>query len=282
MRVVVGDWLLKNICFIYGNHSRPFWLHQNEKNPLYSYPAEQAVIMQQPWISATSRRRIWRDFVSHWICTYRWNIRHLPVQEKTAWHWLLWSQWQGNELCTCDTSIIPLVSPTCCAVGFPSNHPPTPQEKTRGKTLSKQCWDAGLHQPGTLHVSCNAVARTENPSARAVAAQHCKLLSLVNWNYFSLLTSVLAFHLVRKLNLRCSSLPVFSHAVNPQTRLNRQHPRRNPAVQQMIFLHNHPTPPPPPSQLRDRLLIINNHEAEQSHSDIWRETKGALLKCSYV
>lgn len=41
----------------------------------------------------------------------------------------------------------------CCRV---SKH-----QKKRRKTLSKQCWDAGFHQPRTLHVSCSTVARTE-------------------------------------------------------------------------------------------------------------------------
>lgn len=60
-----------------------------------------------------------------------------------------------------------------------------------------------------LHVSCKHSDKDRNPSATSITAQHRKLLSLVNWNYFSLLTSVLAFHLVRKLNLRSSSLLVF-------------------------------------------------------------------------
>lgn len=75
---------------------------------------------------------------------------------RQAWPWLLWSRWQGHKLCTQSTSIIPLVTPTCCAVGFPST-----KKKKRRKTLSKQCWDAGFHQPRTLHVSCSTVARTE-------------------------------------------------------------------------------------------------------------------------
>lgn len=32
---VVGDRKLKNVCFIYGNRSRPIWLHRNEKSSLF-------------------------------------------------------------------------------------------------------------------------------------------------------------------------------------------------------------------------------------------------------
>lgn len=50
------DCRLKNVCFIYGNRSRPIWFLSNEKKPHYSFPAEQALIMQYPWISVNSRQ----------------------------------------------------------------------------------------------------------------------------------------------------------------------------------------------------------------------------------
>lgn len=52
------------------------------KNPHYSFPAEQAAIMQNARVSVNSRRRTWSDFVNHRICSYRWGILHWSVQQR--------------------------------------------------------------------------------------------------------------------------------------------------------------------------------------------------------
>lgn len=67
-------------------------------------------------------------------------------------------------------------------------------KKKKKKSQSKQTWDAGLQQP---EPGMSAVNKDRNSSARSTSSQNCKFLWLVNLNYLSLLTSVLAFHLVR-------------------------------------------------------------------------------------
>lgn len=180
------------------------------------------------------------------------------MQWKTTWHWLLWSRWQGNELCTCNTSIIPFVTPTCCAVGFPSTQK---KRRRRRKTLSKQSWGAGLHQPGTLHVSCNTVAETHLPE-----------LSQPNTANFFHLSIETIFHSWHLCWLSILSVNWISDP--PPSRFSLSHiestNKTEPAASKeescgaanYIFV--------PPSQLKDILLIINKHEAERSHSDIWR------------
>lgn len=119
---------------------------------------------------------------------------------------------------------------------------------------------AFLHASWNTHVVLDV-------SARTITAQHRKLISLVNGKYFSLLTPVLAFHLVRKLNLRSSS--VLSsltlnrnerHTLNPQTSLKPQHPRMNllscGAVNcAVVFFFS-----PPPCELEGVVPVINKHK----------------------
>lgn len=145
---------------------------------------------------------------------------------KTAWCWLLWSWWLGNKLCTCYTSIIPLVPPTCWAVGFSSTDTHTQKKKPH----SKQSWDAGFQQRETLRVSCNTVARTEThlpePSQPNTA----------NFFHLSIETIFHSWHLcwLSILSVNWISDPPPSrfslsknerHTLNPQTRLNPTAPK---------------------------------------------------------
>lgn len=154
---------------------------------------------------------------------------------------------------------------------------------------------SSFHPVGFLNkkktkVTVNKFAGCQQPSAvtqlqgqkyicQNLDTQHYKLLSLVNWNYFSLLTSVLAFHLARKLNLRSSSLPVSSLKKEKKWKTH-------------IESTNKPEPTAPtdeflvlwcsklyfsPLPARGYIPIINKHEAEQFLSDIWKHfAKGFL------
>lgn len=105
------------------------------KKPLYSLPAEKALIMPYPWISVYSRRwfpaRI-RAAVS---------VTDRPLQVGRC-HRLLWSWWRGNKLCICYTLIIPLVPPNL--LGFKRASKKTSQDCL---LYSKMGGGGGVHRP---------------------------------------------------------------------------------------------------------------------------------------
>lgn len=187
-----------NVCLIYGNLSRPVWFTQDEKSLAIHFLLNKhwlCNILEYQWISGC------------------WIRAPLSVTESAVTgigHSRLTAH-KGNSMaltafdhngCQINNAhaahqLFALAPPTCCTVRFSST-----QKKIKKKTHSKQF--------GWCRISPAVSGKDRNPSVRTIIDQHSKLLSLVSWNYFSLLTSVLAFHLVRKLNLRSSSLPVFT------------------------------------------------------------------------
>lgn len=187
----------------------------------YSLHPEQALIRQYPWILVNSSWWVWAGI------TAAPSVTDIALQ---VGHLSSYSAVRSNmapaafDHDACEINCTPTTHQLCLL----SFQPVVFFKLEKKKPVNKF---AGCQQPTAMLVSCNTVPRTETH----LPAPNCKLLSLVNWNYFSLLTSVLAFHLARKLNLRSSSLPVFSlcrkkngiHTLNPQTSLNPQHPRMN-------------------------------------------------------
>lgn len=134
----------------------------------------------------------------------------------------------------------------------------------------------------TLHVSCDTSGKDRNPSARAVEARRCELLFTCQLKLFftpdicvgspscpQIESQILLF-----LFFSFFSSPSCAHWIRKQTRPGaRSIQGRIPRCSKLYFspqpLHAHPSSSSP-SELGDVLLIINKHEAERSHSDIWR------------
>lgn len=185
---------------IYGNHSGPIWFLWKKRKAVLFISCwtsnDYAVSFEYQWIPGADSRH-----GSELLCQSHnppLQVEH-PSPSRAVGMALAALITLRNKLCTCYTSIILLV---------PSNllllhdfHAP----KKERKQLSKQYRDAGFHQ----HGPCKSVVTGQKPICQN---QHSTTFS----NFFHLSIETIfhswhlcwLFHLVRKLNLRSSSLTV--------------------------------------------------------------------------